>query len=294
MVQSYWCLLELREADREQIPIIVLARADFSLSAALSFLHHLEDNLRQLNPTGLGELRSLLGAEGSTVDSFGETLVNILEASFVLVSDDSEAETSNVFKVDFHATEEQFRAMLQGLVTYMLSLTGRELKWIVRPQLQQTSRLSWGAVLCEVICRCCWRKKHNLRHAVYIAYDPTDKKIAYEAASLMQLTLQDALQGTVAMELPAEKTKTEEDIQVESERLSYLMKEAVDKSDALVLVLTADVLFRPWTLLVVFECLHQGVPVATVVVTPPPPPSAAPPLRASGDRTGLNNADFFL
>lgn len=61
-----WCILELWEAHRKQIPVLVLPVAGrrYDPAAARRFVLALEDSLEEQNPDGLALIRDHLRSQG--------------------------------------------------------------------------------------------------------------------------------------------------------------------------------------------------------------------------------------
>ena len=112
-----WCLIELLEASSKNIPIIVvqIANGGFDFADAHSFVASLEDEMGELNPSGLKLLHELLGPD----------LSNLTEACLrALVANDGH---QVVF--DPHAGDNIMVAMMKDIVETMASCTGQTIIW---------------------------------------------------------------------------------------------------------------------------------------------------------------------
>jgi len=112
-----WCLIELLETVRRNIPVVVVrtSRSTFSFSAGREFVANLEDEMQRLNPGGLSFLRGRLGE----LDELKEAVSYILEQNERL----SVADRPLLFESG--AGDQMTVAMMMDIVERMLQVTGR-------------------------------------------------------------------------------------------------------------------------------------------------------------------------
>lgn len=165
-----------------------------------------------------------------------------------------------LFEYDPAASNEQMMGTLVDVIDAMAKLTGRPaLRWhkpIVEQRERRRSSIAGMAAL------------DITRYKLFIGYDAEDPTASSVAATL-QMGMQQTLRGPVVREKLGAKgdplKRDDEDYDL-SEDLSELLDQGVGVSSALLLVQTANVLSRPWTLLQVYEALSLGIPVVCVYV----------------------------
>ena len=195
-----------------------------------------------------------------------------------------------------HASDEQILASMVDLVELMGRVTGRtQLKW-ERSDAQEVAKQqrhhqfsSPRAACCaclkmlcsprrllRALCDCCaggggggaagagggglcsvLRRRRDHQYKLFICYAPRE---ATGVARFLQLALQRALRGPVVEEAGAEVegVHTRDDLDE--------LLHAIERSEAVMLVQTASVLYRPWTLLQVYTALCLEKPLICVHV----------------------------
>ncbi|KAL1499616.1 hypothetical protein AB1Y20_011815 [Prymnesium parvum] len=112
-----WCLLELLEASRMSIPIVIvqMVNSGFSFDAARAFVENLEEEMEKVNPMGLDFLQKRLGHD-------------LTELKDVLLSTLDENEAAPLTFLS-HAGDSVMVAMMKDLVERMAAATDRQVKW---------------------------------------------------------------------------------------------------------------------------------------------------------------------
>ena len=163
-----------------------------------------------------------------------------------------------------NGTDEQILASVIDLVEQMAHQTGRHLKWSRDESRVQMDTHHAPQVERPLSCTrfCCKRLRRRLgwrdgdgpavSYKLFICYVPGE---ARGVARFLQLALQRVLRGPVVEEVGAEVqgVPTHDD-------LDELLL-AVEHSEAVMLIQTASVLYRPWTLLQLYTALCLSKPI---------------------------------
>jgi len=130
-----WCLLELLETARRNIPVVLVQMSSqaLMLDAARDFVSNLEVEMRRVNPNGLEFLHQRLGPDLSELK---------MAVNHVL-------DTNEEDPISFasHVGDNAMLASMKDLVERMAFVTGREIKWkgdSVQPETRLSSRLLKG------------------------------------------------------------------------------------------------------------------------------------------------------
>ena len=123
-----WCLIELLEASRQKIPIVIvrMQNGGFVYDEACTFLSGLEAEMTVLNRSGLDLLHDILGAD----------LSELKEACLVAIDENRRSEV--VF--DPHAGDSAMVAMLKDVVERMAKAVGNTVMWKGSAQAFDTRR----------------------------------------------------------------------------------------------------------------------------------------------------------
>ena len=115
-----WCLIELHEAARKNIPLVIvqLATRGFTFDSARSFTQKLESSLEKLNPGALEQLRRHHARVGSNLDELKQVLFDAL---------DEYEKHPLIF--DFQAGDRNIQAAMKDVVERMAEVTGRTITW---------------------------------------------------------------------------------------------------------------------------------------------------------------------
>ncbi|KAL1525500.1 hypothetical protein AB1Y20_020356 [Prymnesium parvum] len=117
VLSRHWCLLELLETARRNIPVVVvqMANGGFSFEEARDFVEDFEASMARLNPAGLEFLRTRLHAD------FGE-----LKAAVSRALDASEL---HPLVFDAQAGDKAMVGSMQDVAEQMALATGRKVTW---------------------------------------------------------------------------------------------------------------------------------------------------------------------
>jgi len=112
-----WCLIELLEATRKSIPIVILqmSTTGFTFDHARRFVNDLEEQMQQCNPQGLEFLRSRVGSD------MQELKLAVLQA----------LDANEAAPISFcsHAGDSTLVANMKDVVERLASVTNRTVKW---------------------------------------------------------------------------------------------------------------------------------------------------------------------
>ena len=113
-----WCLIELLEATRQHIPIIIVhvQGGGFDTDKARRFANGLEGEMASINPSALALLH----------ENIGPDLHELKEACFGAL----DASTYNTIVFDQHASDLAMVAMMKDVVEAMARATDRKIVWI--------------------------------------------------------------------------------------------------------------------------------------------------------------------
>ena len=112
-----WCLIEVLEATRKGIPIVIVTMANggFTFEKARRFVNQLEEGMATLNPSGFELLRQLVGVD---LTELKEACLRALEAN---------EHAQLVFSA--HAGDNAMIAVMKDVVERMAEVTGRSVAW---------------------------------------------------------------------------------------------------------------------------------------------------------------------
>ena len=283
VLQSVWVLLEVYTATKMGIPVVPIFDSTFDPKVAVAYLGDLEQQLAQINKAFLATLRAKLHEdhfEGSIAD-FGQVIVKALQL------DGPQAVNHLVFYAN--ASDQVMEATCTALVKKLAEVTSRTLKWTETQFASSSFSTSDGnvkwAVLCKAlgVCGCAPAPDaEEKKFKFFIACNPSDQmpEPMARVASFLQLRLQGEVRGPVVMEpvdidgnkralsspsLVAAAGSKAVDAEIENFS-TFVIDEGVLRSRALVILLTANVLYRPWTLVQVYEAIRAGIPVISVLI----------------------------
>jgi len=113
-----WCLIEVLEATRQGIPIVIVTMANggFTFEKARHFVNQLEEDMATLNPSGFELLRQLVGID----------LTELKEACRRAL--DANEHAPLVFSA--HAGDNAMIAVMKDVVERMAEVTGRSVTWM--------------------------------------------------------------------------------------------------------------------------------------------------------------------
>jgi len=115
-----WCLLELLEAARKKVPVIVVQmNTGFEFKEALHFVDNLEDEMMVVNPEGLLLLRQQLG------QYLGELKREVL----TIVQANAAAHEKVPLVFNSHSGDNAMLAVMKDIVEAMANATRRTVKW---------------------------------------------------------------------------------------------------------------------------------------------------------------------
>ena len=256
-----WCLLELYEAGRLGIPVIPLGlekvhrtphtKPKFDLLEARHFLNNLETMLELANPGALADLNAHLAAESTPLHKFKD---GVLEALGIA---DPRVERVGAPKFPtWHSggTDAQLLADVKDLVLAMADATGRQLHWTgEEDHINSVTLSSCIGSVCEM-CRKCTSKDRADSYSVFIACDPVETS---DVARYLQGALTRRCPLPVVQEIGPEVDETS---------IDDVLTLGIGRSHALLLLLSGNVLARPWTLLQIYEAIRLERPLVCVEV----------------------------
>ena len=197
-LQSVWCLMELYEAAKINIPVVVVVDSTFNVNAAISYLEDLENQLGKINMASLRSLRSKVQEAGfqGTLAEFAQLVKNVLQLT----------DESRHIQFYNNGTDQIMSATCVGLVKRLAEETGREIKWQDAPSYatsfaSQDGKLKLGG--CAACCGLGPTHDKNVHYKMFIAYAPDDEvpQPVGDLAAFLQLRLQRELKGPVVMQL---------------------------------------------------------------------------------------------
>lgn len=114
-----WCLIELLEAHRKRIPVVILqlADSDFTIDDAREYAEQLEDEMEEANPSGFRFLQDRLGT--SDLEDVRKAIMHALNVN-------ARHET---LLFDGRAGDGQLVATMKDVVERMGRVTGRRIRW---------------------------------------------------------------------------------------------------------------------------------------------------------------------
>jgi len=118
-----WCLIELLEASRKGIPIIIvqIANGGFDVAEATQYVSDLEEKMKVLNPAGLAVLQEYTNSE--EMREVEEACIRALDAT-----------RSYSVSFDPHAGDNAMIGMMKDIVEQMGRFTKRRIDWIDPPE----------------------------------------------------------------------------------------------------------------------------------------------------------------
>ena len=271
-LQSVWVLMELFVAVEKGIPIVPVFDSAFDAMAGQAYLSNLESQLGQINTKALGTLRTKVQESGfeGTINDFAQV---VSKAIF------GQPEDQTVFFPN--GSDEVLNAMCTTLVNRLADVTFRNLKWTVDAHSDSSSFAGAdGKLKSDFLANCLpWRNrgdKTKPRFKYFIACNQTDEmpQLARRVASHMQLKLQTAVKGPVIMESASDLDKRVGELVDDARSLateienfsSCIIDQGLLCSEVVVVLLTANVLHRPWTLVQLYEAIRAGIPIVSVLI----------------------------
>jgi len=137
-----WCLLEVLEATREGIPIVMvqIATSGFVHDEARCFVAHLQEEMEALNPSGLALLHEQLG----------DDLSELTAACTVML----DANSGSPIVFDPNAGDNATVAMMKDVVERMAKDVGQRIKWRGANGLAPRTRLKKSTTRSNFARRC--------------------------------------------------------------------------------------------------------------------------------------------
>ena len=263
-----WCLLELYEAKKAAVPVIVVNMGTISGCPPRSdewirhFIVNIETELPKLNPWALDEVRGQLARENASIEVFKSALLEVLHLEMPAIVEATELatversrsygprapDTNGDLQWRTEGTDNEIIADAQDLCCAMADAAGRPpLRWKapVGHQLRLIARLrNRTSVLARNLS---FKKTAGARFAFCISYDRGSSR---RDARLLQSELARLLNQPVLV----------------ADAPTATVPAVLRECRALCLLQSKSVLHQPCVLLELFEAVRMKLPIVCVVL----------------------------